>query len=234
MPIFSTLFNLNPLAFWFLIIAGICLPRLGNVPALWGFGLVALGVGLSFITSIEVIIRLLAGWGPFANKVKLTAFVVSAAGAWFAISGRSYPPINDITTDLEEVPEFKAATRLAANKGRDMTYPENFKSTVSQHYGDLGNLTLPVSTQEAFARAQAVAKNMGMRITHDDQDSGVIEFSHRDGLFGFIDDVVVVIKGHPQGSTIAMRSKSRDGISDLGKNAARIREFMTKMDHHKL
>jgi uncharacterized protein (DUF1499 family) len=47
--------------------------------------------------------------------------------------------------------------------------------------------------------------------------------------FGFGDDIVVRIRPDGAGSRIDIRSKSRDGESDLGVNARRIREFIARL-----
>ena len=48
--------------------------------------------------------------------------------------------------------------------------------------------------------------------------------------FGLQDDIVVRIRAEgTTGSRIDIRSKSRDGESDLGVNARRIREFIAKL-----
>ena len=57
-----------------------------------------------------------------------------------------------------------------------------------------------------------------------------IEATATSGIFQFVDDIVIRIQG-PDGagaahSMVDLRSKSRDGQSDLGANAARIRAFV--------
>ncbi|HET6725979.1 MAG TPA: DUF1499 domain-containing protein, partial [Gammaproteobacteria bacterium] len=47
--------------------------------------------------------------------------------------------------------------------------------------------------------------------------------------FGFKDDVVIRIRPHDGGSVFDMRSESRIGRSDVGKNAQRIRSFVGKL-----
>ena len=47
--------------------------------------------------------------------------------------------------------------------------------------------------------------------------------------FGFRDDIVVRIRPEGAGSRVDIRSKSRDGESDFGVNARRIREFIARL-----
>ncbi|WP_411155747.1 DUF1499 domain-containing protein [Idiomarina loihiensis] len=56
---------------------------------------------------------------------------------------------------------------------------------------------------------------------------GRIEATATTTWFGFKDDVVIRIRSTADGSELDIRSKSRVGRSDVGKNAERIREFMS-------
>ncbi|MGB5145826.1 MAG: DUF1499 domain-containing protein, partial [Porticoccaceae bacterium] len=56
-------------------------------------------------------------------------------------------------------------------------------------------------------------------------DPGRIEATETSFWYGFKDDVVIRIAGDDRESRIDIRSKSRVGKSDLGKNAERIRAF---------
>ena len=47
--------------------------------------------------------------------------------------------------------------------------------------------------------------------------------------FGFRDDIVVRIRPEGAGSRVDVRSASRVGRSDIGKNAERVREFLAKL-----
>ncbi|MEO1017728.1 MAG: DUF1499 domain-containing protein, partial [Pseudomonadota bacterium] len=57
-----------------------------------------------------------------------------------------------------------------------------------------------------------------------------IEAVDQTGWFGFQDDVVVTLEHRqPNGVAVDMRSVSRIGISDVGKNAERVREFVDRV-----
>ena len=68
---------------------------------------------------------------------------------------------------------------------------------------------------------------LGWEILAADEASGIIEASDTSFWFGFVDDVVVRISATESGGVLVdMRSASRVGKSDLGKNAQRIQTFM--------
>ena len=55
---------------------------------------------------------------------------------------------------------------------------------------------------------------------------GRIEATDTTRFFGFKDDVVVRVKPEGAGSRVDVRSLSRVGKSDVGKNASRIRAYL--------
>jgi len=60
-------------------------------------------------------------------------------------------------------------------------------------------------------------------------DEGRIEATDTTIWFGFKDDIVIRISSADGGSRIDVRSVSRLGKSDLGKNAARIRAYLRRL-----
>jgi len=55
--------------------------------------------------------------------------------------------------------------------------------------------------------------------------TGYIEAADRTFVFGFTDDIAIRITGSSKASKIDIRSSSRFGQHDLGRNAERIRHF---------
>ena len=83
---------------------------------------------------------------------------------------------------------------------------------------------MPVT--KAFNEALHVAKSMpGWTIIAADADTGHIEASQQSRWFRFTDDIVIRVSSDVVGSRIDMRSTSRQGHSDYGVNAARIRAY---------
>jgi uncharacterized protein (DUF1499 family) len=66
----------------------------------------------------------------------------------------------------------------------------------------------------------------GWAIIASDPEEGRIEASQQSRWFRFTDDIVIRIAGDGARTRIDMRSTSRQGRSDYGVNAARIRAFM--------
>ena len=79
------------------------------------------------------------------------------------------------------------------------------------------------------ATKQAI-DNLGWELVNIDADKGVIEATDTTAWFGFKDDVVVRITDNSSERLVDIRSKSRVGGSDLGKNAERIHDFINELD----
>jgi uncharacterized protein (DUF1499 family) len=162
------------------------------------------------------------------------AVVVAAASAavplyWFQ-QARKVPPINDITTDLTNPPEFRAIVALRANAPVPATYPG--EATAKQQaagYPDIRPAIVAMVPAAAFDAALADARQMGWDIVASDSAAGRIEATATTPWFGFKDDVVVRVTPADKGSRIDVRSVSRVGKGDLGENARRIRDYLAKL-----
>ncbi|MBW2422981.1 MAG: DUF1499 domain-containing protein [Deltaproteobacteria bacterium] len=141
------------------------------------------------------------------------------------VSGLDYPPINDISTDLEDPPSFAPASTVPDYAGRDMSYPPEFVAVVRDHYPDLQPIDLPDPPTAAFEKARAAAESLGWEIVASAPDRGVFDARDVTAIFRFVDDVTVRVVPRGTGSRVDIRSKSRDGRGDLGANAIRIRAF---------
>lgn len=155
------------------------------------------------------------------------------------------PFIHDVTTDTQNVPLFTSAItseRAKVEGVNPITYTgktarsknekgENVQTLVSvlqsQGYPDIRPVIFKEPTNVVFGKAEAVAKHMKWDVKNVDINAGIIEATDTTFWYGFQDDIVIRIRESEGGGTIVdMRSISRIGGTDLGKNASRIREFM--------
>jgi len=70
---------------------------------------------------------------------------------------------------------------------------------------------------------------MGWTIVAADSTAGRIEATATTFWYGFKDDVVIRLTPSDRGTRVDVRSESRVGGSDIGTNARRIREYLTKL-----
>ena len=135
-------------------------------------------------------------------------------------------PINDITTDLEDPPGFSAVIPYREPGSNSIEYggPE-----VAARQREAHPEVVPIFTsrdqESAFQLAFETAEALGWEIVAGDPYTGIIEAIDTTTFFRFKDDIVIRVREEPNGSRIDLRSRSRVGRSDLGKNAARIMSF---------
>jgi hypothetical protein len=155
------------------------------------------------------------------------------------------PPIHDISTDTEHPPEFVALLRDRAGASNPpeydgpklvKTYDGTMHTTTSlqkKYYMD--NYIRPFVNfyrpGDLFRRALNAANAMGWAIVTSvpTQNGGRIEATNTSFLFGTKDDIVIRVAPSGIGARLDIRSKSREGETDFGANAANIRAYMKKL-----
>ena len=140
------------------------------------------------------------------------------------------PKIHDITTDVDNPPQFVAVAALRGANDHPVTYDgAEVAAQQKQAYPDLQPWATSADTQTVFAAAKKALENMGLEIVAANDGDLHIEATDTTLLFGYKDDVVVRIVESGDGSVVDVRSKSRVGRSDLGENAKRIRTFLLEL-----
>lgn len=200
-----------------------------------GLGLIRwaayVGIAGALLVILAVIVTRPRGIGLFGLLVALvlacTAFVLP--WRWY-VRAQHVPPIHDITTDTQDPPVFVAVLPLRAGAANPATYGGDSVAALQRRgYPDIRPLDLDVAPPAAFSRALAVARQMGWQIVAADSTAERIEATATTRWFGFKDDVVVRIRPESSGSRIDVRSVSRVGKSDVGTNAARVREYLSRL-----
>ena len=145
--------------------------------------------------------------------------------------GKSVPPIHDISTDLVNPPEFVAIAPLRADAPNPVEYAGVEAATQQRAaYPELQTLNYPQSKSELVEATKQVIDHLGWQLVNIDADQGSVEATDRTMWFGFKDDVIVRITDNGSKRLVDIRSKSRVGGSDLGKNAERIHGFIEELD----
>ncbi len=174
--------------------------------------------------------------GRFTSALAISA-VVGLFSFYLPFSqwqtAQSVPPIHDISTDLENPPEFVAVLPLRKNAPNPPEYAgEDTARQQREAYPELQPLILERPVAEVFDAAQAVIEGQAWELAGAellDDGSARVEATDTTLWFGFKDDVVVRIQPHENGSRLDVRSKSRLGGSDVGANARRINLFIEKL-----
>jgi hypothetical protein len=139
----------------------------------------------------------------------------------FRQSARLVPPINDITTDTEDPPQYMTGRK---------PYPgAEFARQQRAAYPDIVPGVVYLPRAQAFARASLAAEAMGWEVVGRDAAAGTLEAVDTSKWFGFKDDIAVRVTSSGDQARVDVRSKSRVGRSDLGANAQRIRAYLERV-----
>lgn len=180
------------------------------------------------------------GWLNALALVTGLLFVVYLGN--MIITARSVPPIHDVTTNLDDLPQFTKLTVRADNlevipdEGKAelaaLSPEDRWKALHRRAYGDLAPLRLSAPPAVVLQRAERLARERGWVVAAVDPSAGTLEATATTLFFRFKDDVVVRVRPDPArsgGSIVDMRSISRVGVSDVGVNASRIRDFLADL-----
>src|SRR2546425_4381779 len=126
------------------------LPLLGVLPI--GTLLAMLGALLSLAGIVHALRAHVGGVG--LGAVGLVVGVVPSVMVLHQYRlARTVPPINDISTDLQNPPAYVAAAANDFWKGKEMSYPAGFADSVRRGYPDLAALALPIPAGPAVGLA---------------------------------------------------------------------------------
>lgn len=224
------------------VVGLVCLPvgALGTKVGIWGFqgGFMLLAVGtvlaavvfflgiIAFVYSLSK--KLQAERSAILIGVALSVVILGLMGSQF-MTASSVPPIHNISTDTDDPPQFDKIVAIREAEGANpLEYDiEALKDVQREAYPQVQPLISPqVGAGEMLNRAVQVMEGMGLTIVNSDAAAGRVEATDTTFWFGFKDDVVVRVRPEGGGSVVDIRSVSRVGQSDLGKNAARISEIL--------
>lgn len=172
----------------------------------------------------------------------LLALIIPAAvlyqGVQIRNQAKAAAPIHDVSTDTANPPNFSQAlialreasgAENALDNPRTMTGDGTERRVAElqhQAYPDITSVALQAEPGTAFEAAMRTAQSMGWTVQYADQGAGRIDATDTTFWFGFKDDMAIRVQlAQGGGSIVDIRSVSRVGVSDIGTNAARIRDF---------
>ncbi len=216
------------------------LGALGTRFGLWSFGIGLLLVPASLIpATLGLIFGLLGVWrlrkaGQAPATAALGAAISLLAGVYLGLgvlSAFSVPPIHNVSTDIEDPPQFTAAYELRGEEENPLEYDSEVIGPLQREgYPELGPLVLPIPAEQMYQRVLTALGGMGLEIVREDPERGEVEAVATTRWFGFKDDVVLRVRETGDGARLDIRSVSRVGVVDLGANAERILEIISRVE----
>jgi fatty-acyl-CoA synthase len=194
---------------------------------------------LSVATGVlGLIIALMVGFGKLWKRVLLilliTAATIAAMLGVNAVGGRA-PPVHDVATDWKTPLGFSDAA-LAARGGSaqavedDPSLPVGSVVFAGRRVADVNAetcaaarpLVMERAPADAYEAAKAAVLASGLTLITDDPMDGRLEATGRSYWYGLVDDLVVRVRPDAAGARVDMRSISREGGADMGRNCRRI------------
>ncbi|KRG33151.1 DUF1499 domain-containing protein [Psychrobacter sp. P11G3] len=194
------------------------------------FGLFA-GIAALVLLAIQLLFKRNTASIGSALASAILAVAAIAVPLGMMNTAKNVPPIHDISTDLVNPPEFVAIAPLRAGAPNPVAYAgAEVAEQQRTAYPDLQTLTYTQSKSELIEASKQTIENLGWELVNIDADKGIIEATETTAWFGFKDDVIIRVIDNDSERLVDIRSKSRVGQSDLGKNAARIHSFIEELD----
>lgn len=212
--------------------------------------------GLSTPVALNLFAASLAG-GLLAILLGLMAYVSiwrnGRSGAWSATAGLaigfamlawpaavlpfyvSLPKINDVTTDTTTPPRFIAVGKERPKGANSVEYGgAEIAKLQASGYPDIRPMIVPRPANETFDALADIVRRMKWKISTEQAPQGrgkpgFIEAVDRTLVLGFSDDIVLRIDGDARESRVDVRSASRYGLHDFGRNATRVRKLFQEL-----
>jgi len=193
-----------------------------------------IAAGTAAVCAVSVVLAVTLVNARRALITGCAGLAIASVTAWvpydLRMTAKALPSIHDITTDFADPPRFVRIATLRRPDEHPVAYDGSEVAEQQQKaYPDLAPLVLTAPRDKVLAAAQATLASMGLELVEVDAAHGHIEATATSLLFGFKDDVVVRITDDAGVTKVDMRSKSRVGGHDFGKNAKRIRAFQSKL-----
>lgn len=198
---------------------------------LWVLALVALLAAFALLFSGWAFARL---WnfgdrgGRDLTVGALVALIVLAPYGLASYWALTFPPLRDISTDLETAPAFADGRIFEATPGERRLQAEAYPLVNGRRYdlpfAEAANMVRDVLRRQGWASStMPTLEDEGLRelLVTATATSFVLELPV---------DVVIRVTGDGETSFVDMRSASRYGRHDLGDNADRIVRFLKELD----
>jgi uncharacterized protein (DUF1499 family) len=171
-----------------------------------------------------------------AGKASFAIFLSLALLAVPAISLPSLmylPRLYEVTTDPANPPAFDRIAKIRQGQANPVLYEAAFGPLQTAAYPDIKPLFVARPLTDVYPAVREAVKALNWKVINEQSpeaaNHGYIEAADRTMIFGFTDDVAIRITGTAKGARIDIRSSSRFGQHDLGRNAKRVRVFLAEV-----
>jgi len=111
-------------------------------------------------------------------------------------------PINDISTDTQNPPNFAAVIPLRPKGSNSIEYPQQSAAAQAAQFPDIKPITSTLDNIEAFNRALDIVRENGWEVIYQDSTSGVIEAVASTRFFNRMTSLFESVETAPTASSI--------------------------------
>lgn len=205
----------------------------------WVLAVVALLAALSLLMAALAFSRIWAHGNGGGRDLVIgvpVALVVLAPYGIVASLMLSYPPLRDISTDLDAPPNLPTAGERTADMNALTPPTPGEQRLQAESYPQITGRRYSAAFDETIAAVEAVLARQGWRVADPPADSADAADEVTIGavadplVLDLPADVSVRIAVDGDTTLVDMRSASRYGRHDLGDNARRITAFLAELD----
>ena len=143
------------------------------------------------------------------------------------------PRLYEVTTDPANPPAFDRIAKIRQGQANPVHYEAAFGPLQTAAYPDIKPLVVPRPLPDVYSAVRETVKALNWKVIDEQSPeaakNGYIEAVDRTWIFGFTDDVAIRVTGSAKAARIDIRSSSRFGQHDLGRNAKRVRLFLAEV-----
>lgn len=202
------------------------------------FGVAVAGAVLAVALAIGAFVSIWREGHTGLGKAVTGLFVgmlMLAMPLWSLPSLLTLPRIHEVSTDTASPPSFNLLTTTRQTTATNPSaYQREGAVLQAVAYPDLKPLRVDRSLEDAFGAVRDAVKTLNWKVVSEQAPTanqpGVIEAVDRTLIFGFTDDVVIRVTGGSYQTRVDVRSASRHGDHDLGRNAARVRALFSVVE----
>lgn len=228
------------LLFLLLFAVTFALHRLGELPTAYAMKLWGVAIAGAVFAVMLALLALGGIWREGYSGAGravwglVLGIAMLALPTWSLPKLLALPRISEVSTDVQSPPSFQAI--LPMRQGPDVNpvafEPEN-AVVQAKAYPDIKPLPINRPAGETFSAVREAVKQLNWDIVAEqppaERGAGKIEATDRSKVFGFVDDVVIRVADVGGRARIDVRSSSRHGVHDLGRNADRVRVLFSEV-----
>lgn len=164
------------------------------------------------------------------------AALLLAYPAWLVVQSVRLPALADVSTDLNDPPDFSRSSRAFAARG-SVTHdviPQPAREAQRRAYPQVQPILVDLEGDEAWQIVQKAIEARKWRVIDQVSPGGRARIGHIDAVdrtlvMGFAQDVTIRLRPLAGQTRIDIRSASRIGKHDFGDNARRIQRFAQEL-----